>query len=486
MTRTRSTSKWLWLAVLGAAGAAGCGGKKSGGAANAAGAPVASAGAAVDGGGAVAAGGGDAGGGAAASAGGDGAGTGTGAAPAAGTDDDDNLRMVTGAVEKKDTLSSVLTREGIDRQEQAAIVKAMTGVFDFRSVREGQTYALGYNPEGELERFEYVASLLVTYEVERGADGAFTARRNEKPVDTQIVEIGGPIDGTLYETIKKTGESTALVGTIVDVFAWDINFYTDQHPGDSYKVVIEKQSLDGKHINYGKLLAAEYSGKVGTYRAFYFQAEGAKKGSYYDDKGQNIVKSMLKTPLRFVRISSGFNPKRMHPILHITRGHMGTDFAAPVGTPVWSTADGTVSVKLPESQSRGKGNYIEIKHAGGLTSGYMHLSKFAKGLKLGQVVKQKQVIGYVGTTGLSTGPHLHFMLKENGSYVDPQKVKMRRDVPVPKGAQDAFKRAVADRMAAFQRIDSKAKAATAAAAAAPVQPAPGTPGAPGAPGPRMP
>ena len=482
MTRTWSTSKWFWLAVLGAAGAvaaAGCGGKKSDGAARAAGAPVASAGAGagVDGGGAVAAGGGDAGGGGGAVAGGDGGGGG-GAGAAAGTDDDDNLRMVTGAVEKKDTLSSVLTREGIDRQEQAAIVKAMTGVFDFRSVREGQTYALGYNPEGELERFEYVASLLVTYEVERGADGAFTARRNEKPVDTQIVEIGGPIDGTLYETIKKTGESTALVGTIVDVFAWDINFYTDQHPGDSYKVVIEKQSLDGKHINYGKLLAAEYSGKVGTYRAFYFQAEGAKKGSYYDDKGQNIVKSMLKTPLRFVRISSGFNPKRMHPILHITRGHMGTDFAAPVGTPVWSTADGTVSVKLPESQSRGKGNYLEIKHAGGLTSGYMHLSKFAKGLKLGQVVKQKQVIGYVGTTGLSTGPHLHFMLKENGSYVDPQKVKMRRDVPVPKGAQDAFKRAVADRMAAFQRIDSKAKAATAAAAAAPVQPAPGAPAPP--------
>ena len=399
------------------------------------------------------------------------------AAPAKGKDggaadeptEKEGERLVEGKVGKSDTLSSVLTREGIERDEQAEIIKAMTGVFDFKTVRAGQTYSIRFDAEGDFTELDYISSPIVTYKVTRQGD-ALEARREEKPVTTEIVEIGGSIDSTLYDSIKKTGESTALVGTIVNVFSWDLNFYTDQHPGDRFKVVIEKQSLDGKPMKYGKLLAAEYAGKVGTFRAFYFQPKGAAKGSYFDDKGQNIVKSMLKTPLRYVRISSNFNPHRMHPILHIVRGHMGTDFAAPVGTPVWATADGKVVRRMVVAESHGQGNVIELSHSGGLSSIYMHLSKFAKGLKVGQVVHQKQVIGYVGATGLATGPHLHFSLKMNGSYVDPQKMKLRRDAPVPKGAMEAFRGVLGERMAAFKRIETRTAVAAAPAAVPPAVP----------------
>ena len=239
-----------------------------------------------------------------------------------------------------------------------------------------------------------------------------------------------------------------LVSLLVEQFAWDVNFYTDTHPGDHWKVVIEKQYLGGQFYKYGRLLAAEYGGKVGTFRSFFWAGKGAardKPGKYYDDHGLAISKTMLKTPLRYVRISSKFDRKRFHPILHVEKAHLGIDYAAPQGTPVWASASGRV---VEVGLKRGSGNTIVLAHANGLSTRYYHLSRYARGLHVGQQVKQKEVIGFVGMTGLATGPHLHFSVTKNGAFVDPSKLNVSRDAPVPDHA--AFMDAIRPRIAALE------------------------------------
>jgi murein DD-endopeptidase MepM/ murein hydrolase activator NlpD len=233
-----------------------------------------------------------------------------------------------------------------------------------------------------------------------------------------------------------------------------VNFYTDQHPGDHWKVVVEKQLLGGKFYKYGKLLAAEYGGKVGTFRAFYFAGRSGKQpGHYYDERGQAISKTMLKTPLRFVRISSKFDLKRFHPILHIEKAHLGIDYAAPTGTPVWASASGRV---VEVGLKRGSGNTIVLAHANGISTRYYHLSRYARGLHVGQQVKQKDVIGFVGMTGLATGPHLHFSVTKNGAFVDPNKMQINRDAPV--GDRAGFQDVIRPRLVALRNIQPGAVA----------------------------
>ena len=183
-------------------------------------------------------------------------------------------------------------------------------------------------------------------------------------------------------------------------------------------------------MRYRKILAAEYDGKAGTFRTFWWN------NAYYDAKGASSEKSLLKTPLKFQRVSSGFDRKRMHPVLHTARAHLGIDYAAPTGTPVWAAAHGTIIQRGPAG---GAGNLVMLRHDGGIETAYMHLSKFAGDQKVGQRVAAKTVIGYVGTTGLSTGPHLHFGVKQNGVYIDPAKLTPIRGKGVTGAESQAFK-----------------------------------------------
>jgi murein DD-endopeptidase MepM/ murein hydrolase activator NlpD len=219
------------------------------------------------------------------------------------------------------------------------------------------------------------------------------------------------------------------------VFAYDLNFYIDTHAGDRFRMIVEKEYLNGEFLRYGRVLAAEYSGKAGTYRAFHWKPPGKKEGRYFNEKGQSVERTFLKTPLKYSRISSGFNPRRMHPILHVRRGHFGVDYAAPTGTPIWAAAAGKIVFR---GRKGGAGNCVIIKHDNGFQSTYMHLSKFRKGQAVGKRVRPKDVIGYVGMTGLATGPHLHFSVKQGGKYVDPLKMKMSRSVGVAKADRSAF------------------------------------------------
>jgi murein DD-endopeptidase MepM/ murein hydrolase activator NlpD len=380
-------------------------------------------------------------------------------ASAASEDDGESVTATgeEGGVEKKFsaaiTLSQVLSREGFGAQG-GNVVAALSKLVDPKTIQGGQKYVVRLDDTGAPEAFEYQPSVVLRYIVERQDDGAWLARKSAQAVETQTIEAGGLVESSLYESVQKAGESTSLVGPFVELFAWDVNFYVDQHPGDRWKIVVEKQLLGGKFYKYGRILAAEYGGKVGTFRVFYFAGRNGKTpGRYFDEHGQAISKTMLKTPLRFVRISSKFDRKRFHPILHVEKAHLGIDYAAPTGTPVWASASGRV---VEVGLKRGSGNTIVLQHVNGISTRYYHLSRYARGLHVGQIVKQKDVIGFVGMTGLATGPHLHFSVTKNGAFVDPSKMQINRDAPVADRA--GFLDAIRPRLAALKTIQPGAVA----------------------------
>jgi murein DD-endopeptidase MepM/ murein hydrolase activator NlpD len=378
--------------------------------------------------------------------------------PAPASEDDRANGTREGKLSPADTLGQLLAREGFG-PAGPSVIAALAKLVDPKTIRGGQKYVVHVDDQGAPQGFEYQPTAVLRFIVERDQTPAraWKARKVEQPVETKVVEAGGLVDSSLYESVQKAGESSALVGALVELFAWDVNFYVDTQPGDHWKVVVEKQYLGGQFYKYGRVLAAEYGGRVGTFRAFYWAGKGspagASGGKYYDERGQAVSKSMLKTPLRFVRISSKFDRKRLHPILHVERAHLGIDYAAPVGTPVWASASGRV---VEAGMKRGSGNTIVLAHTGGLTTRYYHLSRYARGLHVGQTVKQKDVIGFVGTTGLSTGPHLHFSVTKNGAFVDPSKLQVGRDAPV--ADRGAFLDGIRPRLAALKSIQPAAMA----------------------------
>ena len=371
-------------------------------------------------------------------------------APAKAKTDDaaaEEARIVEGALQDNDTIERRWKADGLPPATVNALSQALQKVFDTRTVRAGHAYTLRFDAEDHLRSVDYRVSPALGYHIAKDAtpnsEGAWKATKDEKPLETREAEIGGVIGSSLYDAVKRTGESTSLVGWFVDTFAWDINFYTDSNAGDRFKIIVEKKFLGGKFYKYGRVLAAEYKGRTGTYRAFWFAPSDGSPPGYFTEHGESIVKSLLKTPLKYVRVSSTFDRHRFHPILHTERAHLGVDYAAPTGTPVWATAPGRVSFVGPRG---GAGNAVIIEHANGMSSTYMHLSKFARGLGVGQQVRQKQVIGYVGMTGLATGPHLHFSVRINGGFVDPLKLKPAREAPIASRYRQEFADVVGPRL----------------------------------------
>jgi murein DD-endopeptidase MepM/ murein hydrolase activator NlpD len=375
--------------------------------------------------------------------------------------------VIEGKVEKNESLGKILrSRLRLEPAAADELIRAVGPVFDLRGLRPGQAFRLELDDDGNVTSFELTVSKTVTVRIARDeATGQLTGQKDEQQTRIEVKEIGGKVDSSLYAAIKAAGEDGSLVGFFVDVFAYDLDFYNDTHGGDEFRVVVEKEYAGLEFLRYRRILAAEYAGKAGTFRAFYWSPPGAAQGRYYDQDGQSVERSMLKTPLKFARVSSGFNPRRMHPVLHRVKGHFGTDFACPVGTPVWAAADGVVVQAGPAG---GAGNMITIRHDSGLATLYMHLSKIGKGTRVGQRVAAKTVIGYSGNTGLSTGPHLHFGVKKNGAYVDFQTLKPSRAGSVPKKELVAFKSSVKGLVA---RLGGVATAPAAVPAADPVSPA---------------
>ena len=273
--------------------------------------------------------------------------------------------------------------------------------------------------------------------------------REETPVETRISALGGEISSSLYVSMIAQGEDSNLVNRFVDVFAWDIDFYRETQKGDRYKVIVEKQYAAGRFIGYGKVLAAEYVNAGTVHRGFNFKSGDGKVTGIFDEKGKAMEKTFLKNPLEIARITSRYG-QRFHPVLRRRKKHNGVDYGASRGTPFWAVADGVIK---EARYSASAGNMIVLRHANGFETEYFHAQRFAKGLRAGQKVKQRQVIGYVGNTGRSTGPHLHFGMRRRGSYVDPGRQRFPAARPVPQAYQQEYLKLVKPLLAEIEALE---------------------------------
>jgi murein DD-endopeptidase MepM/ murein hydrolase activator NlpD len=348
---------------------------------------------------------------------------------------------VDGKVQRGETLGKLLKRNGLSAAETDEVIRALSGKLDFKAIRPGQAFHIERGPDGHVRRFDLIVSKVLTVRAERNQNGELIGMADAAKTRAETQTIGGRIDSSLYAAIKtaaggKDNNAAVLVDFFVDLFAYDLDFYNDTHDGDTFRVVVEKDlhSGTGELIRYKRILAAEYAGRAGTFRTYAFG------NGYFNDQGESVEKTLLKTPLKFQRVTSGFDRARMHPILHTTTAHLGVDYAAPTGTPVWAAANGTITFR---AEAGGAGNFVILKHDNGIETHYMHLSKFADGQKVGQRVAAKTVIGYVGSTGMSTGPHLHFGVKQHGQMIDPTKVVSMRGKAIASVEQEAFRAEVA-------------------------------------------
>lgn len=355
-----------------------------------------------------------------------------------GSDDEnapEELVVILETVQNGDTAGKILQPYLSPGQVQA-LADASEEWFSLRRMRVGKPYEITLE-RGEFTQLVYEIDadkrLIVDY-----ADDTFSARLEDIVYDVTVERVQGSINSHLFQAVSDAGEAPMLAITLADIFAWEINFIRDIHPGDSFDLLVEKRFRDGEFKGYGRILAATFINQNTPFEAFDFRdSEGFPH--YYNSKGESVKRAFLKAPLSFTRISSTFSPKRLHPILNVWRAHPGVDYAAPTGTPVKAVGGGTVTFK---GWGKGAGNYIAIRHNNNYETMYLHLSGFAKGLAKGKKVTQGEVIGFVGSTGYSTGPHLDFRMKKDGSYINPLTIASPRTEPVARKDMPEFQAVV--------------------------------------------
>ncbi len=308
---------------------------------------------------------------------------------------------------------------GISRPVADTIQKYLASVdFNFRTCRPGQQFAAQVDSAGTLYAFRYDSDRLHSYWVNRDSSDLLQASIWETPVDTELLSIEGDVRTSVYQTILSMGETPQLVADYVDVLGYDIDFIFDPRVGDRFRILVERRLLGDEIVGYGPILAAEYDGALTGRVTGYRYDAGEKDGpGYFAPDGENLQKAFMRSPLSILRVTSGYG-MRTHPISGKRKMHTGIDYAAPTGTPVWAVGSGTVAFT---GWKGGYGKTIEIKHSGAVKTRYGHLSKIF--VKRGQSVRQHQTIGAVGSTGYSTGPHLHFEYLVNGKFTQPRKVK---------------------------------------------------------------
>ena len=350
-----------------------------------------------------------------------------------------------------DTFYDVLLDLDFSPKEIFQLIESGKKIYNLKKIEPGNTMTLKIDPVTHtLNRLEYRFDdrhLLVVIKTDQG----YRASKEEIIFVTKLRSISGTIESNLFDDGIKAGGHPQLILNFADIFAWDVDFFSDLRENDSFKVLFEELYKDGKFVKYGKILAAEFTNQEKRFRAFYFEDAKGKSG-YYNDKGKSLAREFLKSPLRYSRISSRFSKRRLHPILRIYRPHLGVDYAAPIGTPVEATGDGKIIY------IGWKGNYgkcIKIRHNHIYTSFYGHLSRFAKGMKQGKRVKQGQVIGYVGSTGLSTGPHLDYRLKKKGGFIDPMKYKSHRTGSISKKLRPQFEKYKRQMLVKLEQLDEE-------------------------------
>jgi murein DD-endopeptidase MepM/ murein hydrolase activator NlpD len=326
-------------------------------------------------------------------------------------------------IKKGDTITALLGNH-LSTQQILQLVRQSKNIFSFSRLSIGQPYRI-FLIDGQFDGFLYNIDRDEQLLIQQAGNEFKISRIPIYDVTTEVID--GTITSNLFAAVAKIGEQAELAIKLAEIFAWDIDFMLDIREGDSFRAVVEKRFLKDHPVGYGRILAAEFVNQGKSYRAILFR-DGSGNTNYYDPGGRNLRKGFLKAPLDFTRISSGFTMRRYHPITKTWKAHPAIDYVAPTGTPIKTVGEGTVK---RIGRTKGNGNFIEILHSNGYSSLYLHMSKFAKGITKGKRVTSGQIIGYVGATGLATGPHLCFRMRKNGKPVNPNKVKMPKAPAVP-------------------------------------------------------
>lgn len=345
-------------------------------------------------------------------------------------------------IQRGDTVASLLARLHVNDQEALKFLQGSKDAATLYQLIPGKIIRAQTTDEGALLSLRYIHSDGTILQVEKAGDG-FNAKEQQAQLEQRVLMKSGEIKSSLFAATDAINLPDAIAVQMADIFSTDVDFHQDLRKGDRFTVVYESFYNNGEPVKTGRLLAAEFVNQGKTYRAVYFQ-DKLGHGGYYTPDGKNLRKAFLRSPLEFSRISSGFTTARYHPILKEWRAHKGVDYAAPIGTRVKAVADGTVAFVGTE---RGYGNFILLQHQGKYSTAYGHLSAFAKGLRRGAKVNQGDVIGYVGMTGLATGPHLHFEFRVAGVQHNPLSVDMPVAFPVASQYKQDFKNTVGPLMA---------------------------------------
>lgn len=344
----------------------------------------------------------------------------------------DSLIIISGEVSRNDFLAGIMLRRNVDYSVIDRLAKKSRDVFDVRRIRPQRKFSF-------LTTADSSEAIMFIYEINPVDLVVFDLRdtlsiyRDSRPVMTDTAYTGGVIETSIWNSLIDHDQDPVLAGYLFEILGWDVDFSSLQ-PGDSYRLVYEEEYVSGRKIGAGRILAANVTGSGRHYYAFYFPEEGEEK--YFDENGRSLERIFLKVPLQYRRISSRFSHSRFHPILKRRRAHYGVDFAAPVGTPVRSIGDGTI---IYAGRSGGAGRMVKIRHKGGFVSAYLHLSGYARGMRSGMKVSRGQIIAFVGSSGLSTGPHLDFRIYKNGKPMNPLTVDSPRLAPVDSSDMPEFK-----------------------------------------------
>lgn len=327
-----------------------------------------------------------------------------------------------GTIQRGETLARSFEKHDVPSPIRAQFLQAFKSKVDFTNLHPGEQYSIVHDNNDRIIKSVYKVNPYTSYTASP-SDNGFTVVRDAVELQVKKVAISGEITSSLFAAFPQDLKSARLVYAFADIFASKIDFNTETMPGDRINLIVEEYYRLNEFIGYGNILAARYKKASGeVFEAFYFAPDSSKRFSYYDSKGNELGSSFIRSPVPIARLSSNFTYKRLHPVLGIVRPHLGVDLAAPRGTPVMAAADGKI---VSMGTNGGFGKLIVISHGGDFKTYYGHLSGYKEGLRPGSIVRQKQTIGYVGSTGLSTGPHLDYRLQYRGVFKNPFSIKFQ-------------------------------------------------------------
>jgi murein DD-endopeptidase MepM/ murein hydrolase activator NlpD len=364
----------------------------------------------------------------------------------------DSFNIIENTVQKNEFLGSILEPYQVDNITIANLAQKSKPVFDVRKIAEGSQYTIFCTKDSLQKALYFVYQPNAIDYIKYDLRDSITVTAGKRAVTTKLQTAGGIINSSLYEALDKSGTDPALAMRLADIYAWSIDFYKIQ-PGDFFKFVYEQRYVKDEPVEAGQIRSAIFTHQGDTFYAFHFQPDTAQAGDYYDENGKSLRKAFLKAPLKFSRITSRFTQRRFHPVQKRWKAHLGTDYGAPTGTPIISTGSGTV---IESAYSRFNGNFVKVRHNSTYTTQYLHMSRRA--VRRGQSVRQGQVIGYVGSTGLATGPHVCYRFWKNGQQVDPYRQKFPAATPIPENSLQAFTNFKQEQQQLLQHISLNAVA----------------------------